>query len=147
VNFVRIILVAGLLVSCAAPERARPGTPSDPESPVVSAPGQNPSPPRSGPLFVQPRPGLVDVRPHQFERVRVTGPRTLLVRFYGGVESCEGLDRVEVEYEPKRILVTLFVGRVPTAEACIEIAVLKAARVQLEEPVGGRKVVDGAGRR
>jgi hypothetical protein len=87
------------------------------------------------------------VRPHQFERVRVTGPRTLLLRFYGGVESCEGLDRVEVEYEPKRILVTLFVGRVPTAEACIAIAVLKAARVQLEEPVGGRKVVDGAGRR
>ena len=146
VNFVRIFLVAGLLVSCAAPERARPGSPSDPESPVVSGPGQNPSAPRGGPLLVQPRPGLVDVRPHQFERVRVAGPRTLLVRFYGGVEACEGLDRVEVEYEPERILVTLFVGRVPSAEACIEIAVLKATRVELDEPVAGRKIVDGAKR-
>ena len=147
VKFARIVFIAGLLVSCAAPERARPGSPSDPESPVVSAPGQNPSPRRSGPLFVQPRPGLVDVRPHQFERVRVTGPRTLTVRFYGGVEACEGLDRVEVEYKERRILVTLFVGRVPTAEVCIEVAVLKATRIQLEEPVAGRRIVDGAPRR
>jgi hypothetical protein len=110
----------------------------------VSAPGQNPSSPGSGPLLVRPRPGLEDPRPHQFERVRVTGLRTLIVRFYGGVEACEGLDHVEVDYEQKRIVVTLFVGRVPTAEACIEIAVLKATSVQLEEPVAGRKIVDGA---
>ena len=142
----RILLVAGLLLSCAAPQRARPGNTSAPESPVASSPGQNPSPPRSGPLFVQPRPGLVDVRPHQFERVRVTGPRTLTVRFYGGIETCEGLDRVEVDYEEKRVVVTLFVGRVPTAEVCIELAVLKATRVQLEEPVAGRAIVDGAPR-
>ncbi|HEX2090412.1 MAG TPA: hypothetical protein VHI54_10880 [Actinomycetota bacterium] len=146
-KFARIVLVAGLAVSCAAPERARPGAPSDPESPAVSTPGQNQSPPRSGPLFVEPRTGLVDVRPHQFERVRVTGAHTLVVRFYGGIEACEGLDRVEVDYEPRRIVVTLFVGRVPTAEACIEIAVLKATRVQLDEPVAGREVVDGAPRR
>ncbi len=145
-KFVRIVLVAGLLVSCAAPERARPGGPVDPESPVASTPGQNPSPPRSGPLFVQPRPGLVDVRPHGFERVRVTGPRSLTIRFYGGIEECEGLDRVEVDYEEKRIVVMLFVGRVTTAEVSIELAVLKATRVQLDQPVGGRKVVDGAPR-
>lgn len=71
----------------------------------------------------------------------------MVVRFYGGIEACEGLDRVEVDYEPRRIVVTLFVGRVPTAEACIEIAVLKATRVQLDEPVAGREVVDGAPRR
>lgn len=97
-------------------------------------------------MFVQPRAGLVDVRPHRFERVRVTGPRTLVVRFYGGVEACEGLDRVELDYEENRIVVTLFVGRVPAAEVCIELAVLKATRVRLDEPVGGRKVVDGAPR-
>jgi hypothetical protein len=143
----RLLLIVGLLVSCASPERARPGAPSDPESPVVSSPGQTPSAPGEGPLFVKPRPGLVDVRPHQFERARVKGPRTVVVRFYGGVEACEGLGRVEVEYEEKRILVTLFVGRVPTAEVCIEVAVLKATRVQLEEPVADRKIVDGAPRR
>ncbi len=87
------------------------------------------------------------MRPHQFQRVRVTGPRTLVVRFYGGVEACEGLDHVEVEYEEKRIVVTLFVGRVPTAEVCIEVAVLKATRVQLDEPIAGRRIVDGAPRR
>ncbi len=137
------VLIAGVLLSCA-PERASPGSPLDPESPVTSAPGQNPSSPRGGPLFVQPRRGLVDVRPHQFQRVRVGGPRTLIIRFYGGVEACEGLHRVQTEYEPKRIVVTLFVGRIPTAEACIEVAVLKATRVELGEPVAGRKIVDGA---
>ena len=94
-----------------------------------------------------PRSGLVDVRPHHFEPARVVGPRGLPVRFYGGVEACEGLDHAEVEYKAKRIVVTLFVGRVPTAEACIEIAVLKSTRVALEEPVRGRKIVDGAERR
>ncbi|HEX2068887.1 MAG TPA: hypothetical protein VHH54_01625 [Actinomycetota bacterium] len=89
---------------------------------------------------------MVDPRPHRFERARVTGPRTLVIRFYGGVEACEGLDHVEVDYEEKRIVVTLFVGRVRTAEVCIELAVLKATRVQLDEPVGGREVVDGAPR-
>lgn len=67
-----------------------------------------------------------------------------MVRFYGGVEACEGLARVETEYESERIIVTLFVGRVPSAEVCIEVAVLKATRVQLEEPVAGRQIVDGA---
>jgi hypothetical protein len=146
-RLLRLLLIVGLLASCTSPERPRPGAPSDPESPVVSAPGQNPSTPGEGPLFVKPRPGLVDVRPHQFERARATGLRTVVVRFYGGVEACEGLDRVEVEYEEKQIVVTLFVGRVPTAEVCIEVAVLKATRVQLEQPVADRRIVDGAPRR
>ena len=143
----RLVLVLGIAVSCATPDRASPGSPSDPDSPVTSTPGQSPSVRPDGPLLVTPRPGLVDARPQQFQRARVMGPRALLVRFYGGVEACEGLDHVEVEYEAKRIVVTLFVGRVPTAEACIEVAVLKSTRVALEEPVGGRKIVDGAERR
>jgi hypothetical protein len=74
----------------------------------------------------------------------VENDRTLLVQFYGGVEECNGLDHVDVKYGADEITVTLFEGRVPTAEVCIDIAMLKAVRISLREPVAGRKVVDGA---
>ncbi len=140
-------LLMAVLVSCASAERGRPGTSPNPELPVTSSPGQNPSIPPGGPILVSPRRGLVDPRPHPFQRARVAGRRSVVVRFYGGVEACEGLDHVDVEYEPNRIVITLFVGRVPTAEACIEVAVLKVTRVHLKEPVAGREIVDGADRR
>jgi hypothetical protein len=94
--------------------------------------------------LVSPRPGLIRPRPQPFERAHVQDPKTLLVRFYGGVEACERLDHVRVEYHPRAIVVTLYVGRVPGAQLCIEVAVLKATKVALSEPVGGRKIVDGA---
>jgi hypothetical protein len=95
-------------------------------------------------LLVKPRPGLVDPRPHAWQSVEVENERTLLVQFYGGVEECYGLDHVDVQYGTDEITVTLFEGRVPTAEVCIDIAMLKAVRISLREPVAGRKIVDGA---
>ena len=68
----------------------------------------------------------------------------LLVQFYGGVEECYGLDHVDVKYGIDEITVTLYEGRVPSAEVCIDIAMLKAVRISLREPVAGRKIVDGA---
>jgi len=135
------LLLALLLAGCARVTPAGPAAP--PDSPVSSTPGTSPAP---GPtaLPVSPRPGLVDVRPHIWDRVEILGPRTLRLEFYGGIEECEGVDRVEVDQAPHAVTVTLFVGRVPTAEACIEIAVLKSIEVELEEPLAGREVVDGA---
>jgi hypothetical protein len=72
------------------------------------------------------------------------GPRRLRIEFYGGVEECEGLDRVVVEESRDAVTVTLFVGRVPTAEVCIEIAVLKWVTVRVDAPISGREIVDGA---
>ena len=132
-----ILLLA--LVSCA---RATPVTPAAPDSPVTSTPGT--PEPGSTALRVSPRPGLVDVRPHVWDRAEQVGPARLRLEFYGGVEECEGLDRVEVEESRDAVTVTLFVGRVPTAEVCIEIAVLKSVAVSVDGPIGGREIVDGA---
>ena len=46
--------------------------------------------------------------------------------------------------EGDAVYVTLFVGRVPTAEVCIEIAVLKSVTVRVDAPINGREIVDGA---
>jgi len=86
----------------------------------------------------------VDVRPHVWDRAELVGPARLRLEFYGGVEECEGLDRVEVEESRDAVTVTLFVGRVPTAEVCIEIAVLKSVTVSVDGPISGREIVDGA---
>lgn len=110
---------------------------------MVNMPDPTPAP---GPtvLEVEPRDGLVDVRPRVWDRAEPTAPRRIRVEFYGGVEECEGLDRVEVQEGEKAVSITLYTGRVPEAEVCIEIAVLKATTVKLRSPLRGREIVDGA---
>ena len=56
------------------------------------------------------------------------------------------LDRVDVRYDAATVTITLFEGHDPNAGdvACIEIAVYKRVVVQLDEPVDGRTIVDGA---
>ena len=141
-----VLFVVSVLVACAAPrgDGIEPGAPPAPDSPIAASPSPGRSPGRGGPTFVSPRPGLVDPQPHAFERARVTGSRTLVVRFYGGVEACEGLHHIAIDYQRRRIVVTLFTGRVPSAQVCIEVAVLKATKVRLQEPIRGREIVDGA---
>lgn len=138
-----IVLVALVLVGCAGSTPVMPGG-SGPESPVSSTPGTPTPDPGPTALKVAPRPGLVDVRPQVWDRAEPVAPRKLRVEFYGGVEECEGLDRVEVEETRKAVTVTLFVGRVPTAEVCIEIAVLKSVIVRVDAPIGDRDIRDGS---
>lgn len=135
-----------LLVACAGRgENRRPpsGQPDSDSDVSTTVPPSSPLP-EPTPLLVTPRPGLVDVRPNPFEKVVVLDERTLEVRFWGGVEECYGVDRVDVEYGETEVTVTVYQGRVPTAEVCIEIAVQTAVRVKLDEPLAGRKIVDGA---
>jgi hypothetical protein len=99
--------------------------------------------------LVEPRPGMVDVNPVQWAGVKTSDDgRTLTVRYWSGVEPCSVLDHVDVDYEDDAVVVTLYEGREPTAGdvACIEMAVLKAVRVVLDSPVGGRTIEDGAKR-
>lgn len=135
-------LLAALLILGACAERAGPVAP--PDDPVVSTP-VSPTP-IPGPTFqeVEPRDGLVDVRPHIWDRAEPTGPRTVRVEFYGGIEECEGLARVKVQETDETVTITLYTGRVPTAETCIEIAVLKATTVELDSPLAEREILDGA---
>jgi hypothetical protein len=139
------LLLLLLLTGCAGlsdSEQADPG--GMPDDAVVSTPiDQTPQP---GPTYqeVEPRDGLVDVVPHIWDRVEPVDQRTLRVEFYGGVEECEGLDRVEVEETEDDVTITLHTGRVREAEVCIEIAVLKSTEVGLGAPLGDREIVDGA---
>jgi hypothetical protein len=72
--------------------------------------------------------------------------RTVTIGFWSGVEPCYVLDRVEVAYEAKRVVVTLYQGSDPAEPdtACIELAEYKTTVVELSEPVAGRKLTHGA---
>ena len=132
-----------LLLGVACGEASEPPAASDPDAPVTSSPGTD-RPGRGGPQRVETSHGLVDVRPTTFDRwKRLDGGRALDLFFWSGVEECYGVDRVEVEYFKKIVSVTIFEGRRPEAEVCIEMAVRKVVRIQLEEPLGGRTVADG----
>lgn len=141
---IALVLGAALLLGACAERGQSAGGATGPDSPVISTPNPGGTEPEPTPLLVTPRPGLVDARPHAWESVGVEGESTLLIQFYGGVEECYGLDHVDVQYSPDEITVTLYVGRVPSAEVCIDMAVLKGVRVALGEPLDGRKVVDAA---
>ncbi len=131
-----------LAISCAG--GARPGAgQADPESPVTSSPVSPGPVDPAQPRLVEPRDGLVDARPVAVEGHEVLDERTLLLRFYSGVEACYGLVRVDVTYGEGAVTVLVIGGRVPSADLCIELAELVSTRVTLEEPLGGRRVVDG----
>jgi hypothetical protein len=126
------------------------GTGPDASVSYTPCPGDEPpapSDPDAGAQLVEPTPGMSDVRPHIFDHAVASGDgTTLTVFFWSGVEPCYVLDHVDVDEGPDAITVTLFEGHDATAGdvVCIEIALLKRVVVQLDTPVGDRRIVDGA---
>ncbi|HEX5938196.1 MAG TPA: hypothetical protein VFZ75_10990 [Actinomycetota bacterium] len=122
---------------------------ADPDTPVSSCPGDEEprtADPGDDAEPVEPRPGMIRVAPIPFDHVDVDADdRTLTVFFWSGVEPCYVLDHVDVEESPTAITITLFQGSDPevTNVACIDIALLKKVVVQVDEPVGARRIVDG----
>lgn len=156
VGALAILVVVGMLAgACGDPDPLGPGAGgSDPDRPVTSAPMSsgddgNGGDGNGGAQVVEPRPGQSDVHAVGWEKADRKGERRIKVFFWSGVEPCNVLDHVEVEYRKKKIVVTLFEGYDPEAEdqACIEIGVYKAVVVELDEAVGDRRIVDGARRR
>jgi hypothetical protein len=130
----------GEKVSGTGPDAAVSYTPCPGDDPVVTDPSQ-------GAQKVEPTPGMSDIYPRAFDKTVLGGDgRTLTIFFWSGVEPCYVLDHVDVDYGPGAITVTLFEGHDASAGdvACIEIALLKKVVVQLDEPVGDRRIVDGA---
>ncbi len=120
-----------------------------PDAPVVMTPGGGGDAPRSGgrPQRVRPRPGMADVHPVAWEKARqAASGRALKVTYWTGVEPCNVLDHVDVRYGSREITLTLYEGHDPAEPdtACIEVAVQRVVEVRLDEPVQGRKIVDGA---
>jgi hypothetical protein len=143
-RFAALALVA--LVGCGGlgDRSARPGG-GGPDAPVTSTPIDPNSPiPSPKPKLVKPQQGLLDIRPQPWDDARPTGSRTVLMTFYAGTTECYGVDRVDVGYGSNAVTLTLFVGRMRGNQICIEIAEYQAVRVSLDEPLDGRKVLDGA---
>ena len=103
--------------------------------------------PYDGAQKVEPTPGMSGVNPTAFDKVVVGDDgKTLTIFFWSGVEPCYVLDHVDIDARSDAITVTLFQGHDASAGdvACIEIALLKKVVVHLDEPVGDRRIVDGA---
>jgi hypothetical protein len=144
-------LLIAALIACGNPEGVgSPGGDGDgatPDAPVSSSPDGGGSSHRGARYrTVTPRSGMAGVHPIRWQSIRRVNRRNLLVRFTSGVEPCYVLDHVDVEYGSKHVAITLFEGRDPKAGdvACIEIAELKRVPVELAEPLGNRRVIDGA---
>jgi hypothetical protein len=98
---------------------------------------------------VDPQPISGTALPSHWEEARIIDDDTIKLFFWSGVEPCHVLDRVDVDYGAKRVGITIYQGTGLNAadKPCIELAVLKAVKLDLEEPLAGRKVVDGTTRR
>jgi hypothetical protein len=86
----------------------------------------------------------VDVHPQPWDEVKPLDDRTLLVTYYGGVQACYGVDRVEVEEAHDAVTITLYTGSVPGDQVCIELAEYQGVEVTLDRPLGDREIIDGA---
>ncbi|MDQ4058137.1 MAG: hypothetical protein M3124_03325 [Actinomycetota bacterium] len=116
-----------------------------PDDPVTSTPDSGGGRRAMKALEVELRDGLVQPRRHPFEDSKVVGDgEAVELYFWDGIQECGGPQRVESEYRVDEIVLTLFVGRNPEAEVCTEQAVYKVLTVPLEEPLDGRRVLDGA---
>ncbi len=98
---------------------------------------------------VEPQPGRESPAPVPFESAEAdpTDDQQLIVRYWAGIPPCNVLDRVEVDETDTAVTVTIYVGTDPDAGddvVCIEIAKLFETVLELDAPLGGREIVDGA---
>jgi hypothetical protein len=118
---------------------------------VYEPPGNKPGGGAGGgkALVVDPQPISGSAQPSHWEEARIIDDDTVKLFFWSGVEPCHVLDRVDVDYGAKKVGITIYQGTGLNAadKPCIELAVLKAVEVDLDEPLDGRKIVDGITRR
>ena len=139
-----------LVTSCGddAIEQSTTAPPSDDSGSVSSPPqtGVTPPPaPGSGQgASIRSRSDLIDARPLDPESVAADPANNsrLLVRFWGGVEPCFGVD-VRVVESATDVKVTVLGGAPPDARerTCIALAKLYESPVDLRSPLGARTIV------
>jgi hypothetical protein len=137
----------------ARPAPAQPPTtiapaPDTPVSTIVppTTPPATTLPGGGQPKRVEPVAGATDLRKHVFQSASATGPQSVGVRFWNGVEPCYVLGRVDVAETASSVTITLWTGTGPAAAgvACIQVAAYYEVIVQLQGPLGTRTVIDGA---
>jgi len=141
--WILLAAVAVLMVACAQTAPRAGGSEPDTPPTVIGAPAPGPS---GTPQVVVPRPGTIGPKPFGWERaVPASDGRSVTVYFWSG--PCDELDRVDTRSTPGKVTITLFVGANPASAqgGCPQVAVYRAVRVPLSAPLGGAKLVDGAG--
>jgi hypothetical protein len=139
-----------LLVTSCGDDVIEQGTtapPSD-DSGSASSPSQTggtPPPAGSGQgASIRSRSDLIDARPLDPESVTADPANNsrLLVRFWGGVEPCFGVE-VRVVESTTDVKVTVLGGAPPDARerTCIALAKLYESAVDLRSPLGSRTIV------
>jgi hypothetical protein len=106
--------------------------------PVTGTPdGGDPGTTMDGTL-VKPDPKVIDLHKQAWDHVVVRGDgKTLDVYFWGGVQDCYGLGRVEVSKKAGQLTIQLWTGTQPSAvgRACIDIAQLFKTTVVNDAPL------------
>lgn len=135
------------LSACGRPATDPGGSGSSPDDPVTGEPSGANGP--GGAKLVTPQQDAASVIPGHWHKAKLIDDDTVRVFFWGGVEECSVLDSVDVRYGPDQVALTLFQGTPAGAAAkvCPELAVLKVVEFDLTQPLGGRKLVDGADKR
>ena len=111
-------------------------------------PGEDPSPADPVPVSLEPTPGMDNVHTIGWDTSTLSdGGTSVTLTFYTGVAPCSVLDHVDVSYGTDAVTITLYQGSDPSSKdvACIDIAMLASTTVKLDQPLGDRKILDGAG--
>lgn len=125
---------------------------SDPSGSISSPPLTSPSPPagigdgtipgQAAPILS--RTDLIDARAFEPDSVGAdpSNNQRLLIRFWGGVEPCYGVE-VRVVESASDVKVTVLGGTPPgaVARSCIALAKLYQATADLKAPLGSRTIV------
>ena len=75
--------------------------------------------------------------PGDGELITVDG-KTITVGFWMGVESCYGVQRVDVAETETKVTVDVTVSARSADQVCIELAEARSVTVELDAPLGGR---------
>jgi hypothetical protein len=137
-----VVIISLLLAACSGDPAITP-IPATDAPPPASDPGGLPP---AGELTV-PRPGQLDVRPIPAETLsaRVDGRRVVVsIGWTSGVEPCNVLDSIVVERGDGTFAIALREGHGPGDQACIAIAMMKTAEVDLGELQPGTYVISDA---
>lgn len=103
----------------------------------------------AGAKRVAPRPEVANVQATSISAARSGSGRNVEILFTTGEEPCGILQRIETTEAEDSIYVSVFLGTDPAAFSngnvtCPDIGVPATAKVELRQPLGNRRVVDGA---
>lgn len=143
-----VLLLAALLAAGACGVDAISASPPpDRHQPVSTTLGPPTATGAPSPSPVEPKGGVADPRPVPWESATpVDGGKRVRLVWWSGVEPCTTLDRVAVRETAESVEITLYEGPAKDARdaVCIQVAVLKTTTVELDAPLGERKITDGA---